>query len=404
MQLLDWTLLDALQAGALLALMVAYGADAIARRDRMMGWLSITCLLVGLRHVVLSLETGPILNLDMMERAQSLLVCFGFLALCMAVVRLFPRHLPRRFPLWIALGMLPNFVRNLILPPMHPLDPPLHHAADITYLVGCGAMIWATLKARQADDPMGRRLFLGFLGVSLPLVVEIAAGSLFNLKIRLSGLSLIILAMAIGTSWQWLATQALRERLLHSETEAEAWEELVPGGAFRTDRPSEFMESLFGRHWADQIETSCGERLISLQGIIYRLRSHALPSGHRLGWVERDEDTHPGMGGFLAGWTVALGMDGPSDAGRVESWLRAWGADIEIWGTVPPREGPYPSVLVWAREPSILAVWREDDLLRRRARWIQAGGPLTEGPHVRLELPITEASLRGALQRLLGQG
>ena len=403
MQLMDWTLLDALQAGALLALTVAYGADALARRDRMMGWLSITCLMVGLRHGSLALEADSTLRLDTLERAQSLLVCLGFIALCLAVVRLFPRQLSPRFPLWITLGMLPNFFRNLALPPLHPMDPPLHHLADITYLVGCGTLIWATLKARLEGDPMGRRLFLGLLGVALPVVVEIAAESLFNLKIRLSGFSLLILAMAIGTSWQWLVTESLRERLILAEAEAGAWEDMVPGGAFRTDRPSESMEALFGRNWADRIRDATEDRLTSLQGTVFRLRTHALPGDHRLGWVEREEDTRPGLGGFLAGWTVAVGMDGTAEASRVETWLRAWGADIEIWGTVPPREGPYPSVLVWAREPSILAVWREDDLLRRRARWVQVGGPQTEGPHARLEPPLTEAGLQAALEGLLGR-
>ncbi len=404
MQLLDWTLLDALQAGALFALTVAYGADALARRDRMMGWLSVTCLLVGLRHGALAMEADAALRLDTLERAQSLLVCFGFIALCLAVVRLFPRHLSPRFPLWIALGMIPTFFRNLALPPLHPLDPPLHHAADITYLVGCGALIWATLKARLEGDPMGRRLFLGFLGVALPVVVEIAAESLFNLKIRLSGFSMLILAMAIGTSWQWLVTESLRERLILAEAEADAWEDLVPGGPFRTDRPSEPMEALFGSGWAERVRaTDAEDRLVAQDGTPYRLRSHPLPGGHRLGWVERDEETRPGLGGFLAGWTVAIGVDGTVEAARVEAWLRGWGADIEVWGTVPPREGPYPSVLVWAREPSILAVWREDDLLRRRARWIQVGGPQTEGPHARVEPPLTESGLRAALQGLLGQ-
>ena len=126
------------------------------------------------------------------------------------------------------------------------------------------------------------------------------------------------------------------------------------------------------------------------------------PGGGLLGWVDRDEDTRPGLGGFLLGWTVALGMDPSPDARRIEAWLRAWGADIELWSTVPPRQGPYPSVLLWAREPSILAVWREDDLLRRRARWIQLGGPQTEGPHARVELPVTEAALRTALASLIG--
>ena len=143
---------------------------------------------------------------------------------------------------------------------------------------------------------------------------------------------------------------------------------------------------------------------MALDGATYRLMSHPFPGGHRLGWVERDESARSGLGGFLAGWAVAIGMDSSAEAARVEGWLRAWGATIEVWGTVPPREGPYPSVLIWAREPSILAVWREGDLIRRRARWIQAGGPLTEGPHARLERPLNEASLRSALQGLLGQG
>lgn len=400
---MDWTLLDALQAGALLALTVTYGADALSRRDRMMGWLAVTCLLVGLRHGVLAFEASLTIRLDTLERAQSLLVCFGFIALCLAVVRLFPRQLSPWFPLWIALGMTPNFIRNLALPPFHPMDPPLHHAADVTYLVGCGAMIWAALKARLTGDPMGRRLFLGFLGVALPVAVEIAAESLFNLKVRLSGFSLLILAMAIGHSWQWLVTESLRERLILAEAEADAWEDLVPGGPFRTDRPSEAMATLFGPDWAARIREASGDRLTARNGAVYRLRTHVLPGGHRLGWVERDEDTRPGLGGFLAGWTVAIGMDGPDGAAQVEAWLRNWGADIELWGTVPPREGPYPSVLIWGREPSILAVWREDDLLRRRARWIQVGGPQTEGPHARLEQPVTEAGLRATLESLLGQ-
>jgi hypothetical protein len=68
---------------------------------------------------------------------------------------------------------------------------------------------------------------------------------------------------------------------------------------------------------------------------------------------------------------------------------------------MPPREGPYPSLLIWGREPSILAVWREDDLARRRARWVQVGGPATEGPHVRLEANLGEEALRRALVGLL---
>jgi hypothetical protein len=88
---------------------------------------------------------------------------------------------------------------------------------------------------------------------------------------------------------------------------------------------------------------------------------------------------------------------------RLLTLLRSWGADVELWGTVPPREGPYPSVLLWAREPSILAVWREDDLLRRRPRWVQIGGPTTEGPHARLEPGAPEERVRLALEELLSR-
>ena len=37
MQLLDWPLLDALQAGALLTLFISFITEAYSRRDRMMG-------------------------------------------------------------------------------------------------------------------------------------------------------------------------------------------------------------------------------------------------------------------------------------------------------------------------------------------------------------------------------
>ena len=97
-------------------------------------------------------------------------------------------------------------------------------------------------------------------------------------------------------------------------------------------------------------------------------------------------------------------MDDLGESERYRMLLESWGAEVKPWGTVPPREGPYPSVLLWAREPSILAVWREDDLLRRRARWIQIGGPQTEGPHVRLDPEFNEEALRHVLERLISRG
>ena len=403
MQLLDWPFLDALQTGALAALFVSFGTDALTRRDRMMGWLALTCLLVALRHTVLAFSSQPQMNADLMDRAQSLLVCFGFIALCAAFTKLFPRHIPPRFPGWIALGMLPNYFRNLILPHPSLADTWLHHASNLTYLVGCGLVIHWTLRARQDGDPMGRRLFLGFLGLSLPVVVEILAFSFFGLKIHLSGFSLVILAMAIGTSWQWLVVSAMEARIHRSETEMEIWRSLVPGNAFRTDRPSPLMEELFGTDWADWVKATPETPLIGADGVTYRFRSRTLHHQERLGWFERENDTQPGNRGFLSGWTVGLGMDAASESARIQALLRLWGAEVELWGTVPPREGPYPSVMLWAREPSILSVWREGNLLRRRTRWVQIGGPATEGPHVRLEPRAPEERLRLTLEELLSR-
>lgn len=401
MQLLDWPFLDALQTGALAALFVSFGTDALARRDRMMGWLALTCLLVGLRHGVLAVGTLPTLNPDLVDRAQSLLVAFGFISLCAAMALLFPRHIPRRLPLWVVLGMVPTYIRNLALSHPSLWDTWLHHASNATYLVGCGCIIAWTLQARQDGDPMGQRLFYGLLGVTLPVVVEIAAFSLFGMKVRLSGLSLVILAMAIGTSWQWLVVRTLESRIHRAEAEVEVWRSLVPGNAFRTDRPSAQMEGLFGMDWAERIRTHPDEPLLALDGAAYRLRSRIIARQDRLGWYERDEDAQPGARDFLAGWTVAVGVDDLATATRIQGWLRRWGAEVQAWGTMPPREGPYPSVLIWAREPSILSVWREDDLLRRRPRWIQLGGPATEGPHARLDPLPEEGRLRTALQDLL---
>jgi len=401
MQLLDWPFLDALQMGALAVLCINFTADALARRDRTMGWLALACLLVGARHAVLALGTLPTLNPDLVDRAQSLLAAFGFIALCAALTRLFPGHIPAKFPRWIAFGMLPNYLRNLVLPHPGLADTWMHHAYDLTYLVGCGLIITWSLRARQDGDPLGRRLFLTLLGVALPVVVEIAAFSLFDLKVRLSGLSLLILAMAIGNTWQWLVVSTLEARVRGAETEVEAWRNLIPGKAFRTDRPSPPMEELFGTTWADRIRTAPAAAMIGTDGIPYRIQSRLLDRTERLGWCERLDGSPPMNHGFLSGWTVGLGIDDALESSRLQSLLRAWGADVEFWGTVPPREGPYPSLLLWAREPSILAVWREADLLRRRPRWVQLGGPATEGPHVRLESGVPEAQLWQTLQDLL---
>lgn len=250
---------------------------------------------------------------------------------------------------------------------------------------------------------MGHRLFLGFLGLTLPVVVEIAALTLFDLKVRLSGFSLVILAMSIGTSWQWLVVEALESRIQRAETEVELWRNLVPGPAFCTDQPSAQMESLFGPTWSEQVKAHPEAPLLGADGFTYRLRTRIHHRQERLGWYERGNDSQQGSRGFLAGWTIGLGMDDAATHAQLQGLLRTWGAEVQAWGTVPPREGPYPSILLWAREPSILTVWRESDLLRRRPRWVQIGGPETEGPHARLEARPSEDGLRRTLEELLSR-
>jgi hypothetical protein len=384
-------------------LFVSVTMEAVARRDRMMGWLALSCLLVGLRHAVLALGTLPTLNPDLVDRAQSLLVAFGFLALCSALSELFPRHIPRRFPGWIVLGLIPNFIRNLLLP--HPgfWDTWMHNASNLTFLLGCGFIIAWTLRAQQDGDQMAKRLFLGFLVLTLPVVLEVAALSLFDMKLRLSGFSLVILAMTIGNSWRWLEVNTMESRIHGMEIEVEIWRGLVPGTTFRTDRPNREMEGLFGEAWPDQIRTRPAATLVGSDGATYRFQSRILYHQERAGWYERDEVTLSGQQGFLSGWTVGLGIDDAAENTRIQLLLRSWGADPQVWGTVPPREGPYPSVLLWAREPSILAVWREGDLLRRRLRWIQIGGPITESPHARLEPGASELDIQRTLDRLLSR-
>lgn len=384
-------------------LFVGFAAEGIARRDRIMGWLALTCLLVAFRHAVLSLGTIHGLNPDLLDRGQSLLIAGGFLSLCVALNHLFPDQVPDGFPGWMTVAMVPNFLRNLVFTHPSLADTWAHQLSNAAFLLGCGCLLTWIFKARQAGNPMARRLFLAFLAAAFPAVVELLAFSLFGLKIRLSGFSLVILALAMGTSWQWLMIRTMETRIHHAEKEGEAWQSLLPGSTFRTDRPSPVMEHLLGQEWADQVKTQPEGVLLGSDGFPYRVRSRSLYHEERLGWVEREDETQPGTGGFLSGWSMALGMDDLEQRTHLQALLESWGAEVTLWGTVPPRDGPFPSVLIWGREPSILAVWREHDLQRRRSRWIQVGGPTTEGPHARLEPLGSEGRLREILEGLISR-
>ena len=403
MHLLDWPFLDALQTGALVVLFLILGMAAVEHRDRMLGWLALSCLLVGLRHAVLALSFLPTVNPDLANRVQSLLAASGFIALCAALTALFPRHVPRWFPAWMGLSLSPNFIRNLFLAQPGSWDTWMHHTGSLAYLVGCGLILAWTLRARRGEDRMAKRLFPAFLVLALPVIAEIVTLSLFDLKLRLSGLSLMILAMIIGNSWQWHLSSTLESRIRRMKHEVETWRSLLPGPSFRTNQPSREMEGLFGAAWPDQIRTRPAATLVGSDGATYRTQSRILYEQERVGWFERDEVTLPGQQGLLVGWTVGLGMDDPMENARYQALLNSWGAAVQLWGTVPPRDAPYPSLLLWAREPSILTVWREGNLLRRRPRWIQIGGPITEGPHARVEPGASDTDIQGTLDRLLSR-
>ncbi|HJV90009.1 MAG TPA: hypothetical protein VJ623_06870 [Holophagaceae bacterium] len=389
-----WPLLNALQGGALLALTLSFGADGFARRDKVMQRLALSCALVALRHGLIAAGEVGLLHPDVVLRAQSLLVCVGFIALMGAFTSLFPAHLPASLPGWMGLAFVPNFIRNLFLGPDHLLDRSFHNVANLAYVGFSLYLVSRVMQARKDGEAMAQRLLWGLVGVTVPVLVEAFLDSAFDLKVRLSGFSLLFLAAFLGASWHWGVATGLEARVDRAEAEAQAWRRLAPGPSFRVGTESPFMEDLFGEDWPSLTgQVTLRDR----HGASYAV--HGAPD-QGVGWLEplRLESSPEG---FLRGWSVALGMQDAGEATKVVAWLEAWGGQVDDLGTLPPREGPYPSILIWGREPSILSVWREDDLARRRCRWIQVGGPRTEGPHAWLDRPVDRAALERALRGLL---
>lgn len=395
MPTLFWPLLNALQAGALLAITLSFGANAWARRDRMMGALALSCLVLAGRHGVISGSEIGLLDPAWTLKVQSSLASVGFVLLLEALVAIFPRHLPRWTSFWALLLFVPNFARNLVLEASHPWDRPLHHVANAVYVGTALYLILRVFQAYRDREPMAIRLLMGMVGVAIPVLVEAVMESTLDQKVRLSGFSLVFLATFLGSSWHWVISTNLETRLQSAEARAEGWRRLLPGPTWDQDEPNLLMERTFGTAWAQGLPgLQRGE-----DGQLYEVIDTEV-LGRKLGWVRPAQESEPSAG-FLTGWTVALGMDeGPASAG-LEAWLKAWGATVEPWGTLPPREGPYPSILIWAREPTILSVWREDDMARRRSRWVQVGGPITDGPHLRLDAPVKKEELEQGLRRLL---
>lgn len=397
MDTLPWLTLDALQAGALLALAATFGADALHRRDRMMGWLAACCLLVAFRHGVGVLDLARVLPVEDGDRIQSLLGTLGFMALVRSLALLFPGFYPRRFLRVFAAGATPNLIRCAMLP-LEGLTAKIFHILTLgTYLWACGVTVWVLFRAHRSRDPLGVRLLAGLIGTMIPVVVEILARLIYGVSIRVSGVSIMLMAITVGVSWVWVQTLDLQARRDGLEAEVKAWRGLLPGVTWHSGEGSGLLDGLLGGAWRSR----AGERVLGRDGRLYIPRSALLPDGAQVGWLE-PLHRETGQGGpFLQGWTVGLGLDDPGETDRVRVWLTSWGAQVEAWGTVPPREGPFPSLLIWGREPSILAVWREYDLARRRCRWIQVGGHAGDGPHARVERPLEAEALRAALRGLL---
>jgi len=387
--------LDALQAGGLLALAAAFGADGLHRRDRMMGWLALACLLISLRHGAGILDGAQIIPLTTADRLQSVLASLGYLAMIRTLLLVFPSFYPRHALAGMSLCMLPNLARCAFLPLASPLAQLLHLFTILAYFGGCGLTILAMIRAHRVGDPFGHRLLGGLLATMVPAAVEAVLRVGFGIQLRISGIGIMLMAISLGVSWLWVLTYDLHARLRKVEVEAAAWRGLLPGSSWHTDEESPLMEGLFGPDWMRRLD----DRMTGQDGASYHIHRAQTEDGAALGWLEARRENDPRS--FLRGWTVALGLDEGDEFTKIHGWLRAWGAHVEPWGTVPPREGPFPSVLVWLREPSILAVWRESDMARRRCRWVQVGGPRIEGPHVRLDRPLEEESLRMALQQLV---
>lgn len=387
--------LDALQAGGLLALAATFGADALHRRDRLMGWLALACLLISLRHGTAILDIGQILPMTTADRVESVLASLGYLAMIRALLLVFPSFYPRHTFLGMFIAILPNLARCAFFPLEGPTGRLLHLLTVLGYFAGGALTILAMIRAHRVGDPFERRLLGGLLATMLPAGVEAILRVGFDVQLRISGVGMMLMAISLGTSWLWVLTHDLHSRLRSVESEAAAWRGLLPGSTWHTEEDSPLMEGLFGPDWMERLD----DRMTGGDGASYHIHRAQTEEGAALGWLEARRENDPRS--FLRGWTVALGLDEGEEFLRIQGWLRGWGAHVEPWGTVPPREGPFPSILVWLREPSILAVWRESDMARRRCRWVQVGGPRIEGPHVRLDRPLEEEPLRMALQQLV---
>jgi hypothetical protein len=386
-----------LQAGAMLALMEVFGLDALRRKDRVVGRLAIAAMLLMLRHGVVAFEYAfP--SPTVVEHLQASLTALGFMAAVLALWRAFQPYFWGGTPVMAGGFLLANLARALLLPLGTPLEVWVHAVILAGYPLFYGVMLLALLRAFRANDPLSRRLLIGgFLLALLPLLGEGFCLVALNRRIPMSGLAMLLMAVPFGVSRYWVIGHRYEEQLQVCQAQRNGWRRLISGPTWCVGEPSSVMESLFGEDWSLRLQ----ERMPGRDGRLYRLHRVDWKEGGSLGWLERLDADSGDHERFLNGWAVAVGVEEPRRSQRIEDWLRRWGAEVVQWGAVPPREGPFPSLILWDQEASILRVWREYDLERRRCRWIQIGGAPGAGPHIHLKAPLEETSLREALESLL---
>lgn len=390
-----WVPAHALQAGGLLTLAAFFLGDRWSRKDRFFTYAAAVAALTGLRHVAGLGEVMGLLDPVLARRVITGLAAIILAVLIRAVAQVVP-GLSRRGQAFAMALLAPGLLRCLLLPMDAPWSLRLHDAGLLVFL---GCLAWmgrAMVRGAREGDEASRRMLAALLLSLVPIAVEVAVVATGR-RFPISGLFGLILAVALGQTRHAMVTRRLREEAEAARRESEAWRGLMPGLTWRGAEGSPMMETLFGRAW----RSALGDRMVGLDGVAYDLRWTRLDDGGEVGLVQPRADVAPEAAGFLAGWTVALALDGKPAGAPMAAWLREWGARVEVWSGEPPRQGPYPAFILWGGDPAVFAAWRREEPARRKTRWIQVGGPEVAGPHQRLEASAGPDALREALQALL---
>ncbi len=391
-----WIVLNAVQLGVLVALVVSYGAEALRRRHRAFGLLVTGGILLGIRHLVFVFGPSWGLAPASIDRLQSPFGFAGFVLSIQAMGLMVSKTIPPALISISYLALFLNLLRAALFPPGSPWDVWSLRLILCSILLISLASGTLVIRAALRKDPVAQSLVIGLAMGLIPAAAEAGVRLAFGLSVPLSGFAYLLLSVSLVNTWLSLQNLELLHRLEHAERQSLGWRALLPGPAYRIGESSPWMERVFGNDW----EAHLKDRMEAADHS-YRIHRAFPGTPFDQGWVEElPHAPRPDLA-LLQGWSVGLGLDERDDPEGIQRLLEDWGARVQCWGIVPPRQGPFPSLLLWSREPRILAVWREDELSRRRCRWIQVGGAEIEGPHARLERPLHPQALHDALKGLL---